>query len=567
MTRLVDQQLLEPVEPHDINLRQRFGARRADVEARLSRRRKPHLGQAKNGVFAGDESDAQALGAVLGGLEAYFESGFQVRVTPGAMLCAHPGGAGVVPRPGTWSGRSDADDDALGLYELAQDALVTPSPLPASVPSPEWWAVVVTPQLAAVEVDSDRKVFNETTGAFDAASQNKVFHRRLVPSVVRGAGGGDVSTVALPAGAVVVAWVYVHQAGATGLDDALFYDARRLPDPSAPNRVGGRWAARQQALRGELSATLRGEGLSLRSARADEGGDVTFPAVAEPGAAWESGFGPFFAYLYLCRVRGTVPRLRGTGADTDNLEAYTSYEVAGALVLSPKPPAVTPPEPGKGVFDLRNDQTLNLPNPAHNPATLPKVLAIKFGGTAPPGEAICVGVIPYGSVLGGAPAIFDTGPVPTIVACDRDGWCSGVQSGLASVATTATPGAGGAFGTASVTVTVAEASAGKKYPVEGADVQLTFSTTDADMVDVEIEPQRDADLRNLRPVDRTVRQLWAQPGGTTGRASFPARTEFLPAERVTRLEFAIKKTAESFALSASLRGFKLPYNAPLYTPA
>lgn len=575
MTRSVDQALNERVTALDIRLRHRLTARRADLQARHEARRKPFGGMAKNGLFSTDaESDEQATGFVFGGLEVYSATAFSVTVTKGAMLCPHPGGAGHETRPGTFSGRFDEDDDALGLYELAQDVVVGPASPPATIAAAEWWAVVVTPELAPVETDSARKVFNKLTGAFDAASPNKVFHRRLVASVVRGTGGGNISTVTIPAGGVVVAWLYMHAVGEASADNALCYDARRMPNPVAQNRVGGAWVAKGQSIAGEFFATLMGEELSLRPAiRSGVGvvSETTLAAadVAEPGASWPAG--PAVAYLYLCRVRGTVPRLRGTLSDLDSIVDHTSYEVAGMLVLSPKPPASFPAGSVNfaETFDMRSDQTLTLPNPTHSTGAFPKKLALKFGGTVAAGEAICVGLYPYSALSGGLP-ITDTGSITNEVQCGRDGWVTGgaLRLGITPIYPnpTLTANAGTQFGDPTAVFTIALSTASKKLPVDGVRFSLTVlsGNTDTNKSDL---TQVYNDETNLEPVSQA--RLGPIEFSTNFQISFPTTLRTNPSQRTVRAKWRLATTtgtATAYTLGAERPGYHLPYDLDLYTP-
>jgi hypothetical protein len=576
MTRLVDQLPNERVTALDTQLRQRFAAENVDRALRLSRRRKPVVGRAKNGNFTTDlEVDTQALGTVLGGLEVTTNTAFSVTVSPGAMIAAHT--AQTLTRPGTWSGNVDPDDDPVaGLYVLTRPVNVQPSSVPVAIASAEWWAVVAAPAVAALESDSAREVFNPTTGVFDAASAQKVVHRTLAITVVRGAGGGTVATVSIPAGGVVIAWLYVHAVGETNLNNALLYDARRMPDAVAPNRIGGHWTARGQAITGEWNATLLGEELSFRAA-ASSLGDTTLPfaQIAEPGATWPGGGG--IAYLYLARVRGTVPRLLGTLEETDFLAEFSSFEVAGALVLSPTPPEIVPAETvagsgaGRERFDMRNASTLTLPNPTHTPGVPPLVLAMKFGGTVAAGEALCVGFFYYNALLSGLPVTPNDGVAAhNDVTCGADGWCSGdgTRLGFSAIASpVVTPNVSTA--TPEVVWTVGT-TGGKPVPVAGLQFNLALQSTETNAVAYTIV-QRFFDETNLRPP--SLVPAAAQPSfGNLSRYDLvhPTRLERLPSSPVVRARWSVLSNdippIAYFNTTTSRFGYRLPYGDALFTP-
>lgn len=569
--RRVDQLPNERVTALDTQLRQRFAAEHSDRSARLSLRRKPLRGQARNGTTTADtEVNTQALGTVLGGLEVVTSTGFQVLVTAGSMFCAHT--AQTLTRPGTFSGNLDPDDDPVGgVYALARNTTVAPASAPASIAAAEWWAVVATPAVVAVESDSARKVFNKTTGAFDNASVQKIFHRQLNLSVVRGAGGGAISTVTIPAGGVVIAWLYVHAIGETNLDNALYYDARRMPDPVAPNRVGGHWVAKGQTLNGEWRATLLGEELSLRAA-SNVPADTTLPfsQIAEPGATWPASG---VAYLYLARVRGTVPRLVGTLELEDTLYDFTSFEVAGALVLSPTPPATLPPAQvtgsgaGREQFDLRNASTLTLPNPTHTPGVAPGVLALKFGGTAPAGEAICVGMFPYTSLS----SLLPVTDASDEIVCGADGWTAGdavrstVTSQIAGLSTAANTGTGLPV----FTWTVVASTSGTKLPVDGIGWNLQLDAGNVDTVRADVE-QDYLDDTNLEPPNVMRLGCFAyELGAHDGRCFYPTTVRMLPSASTVRARWRVSAGGGvplSYTVNVENARFRFPYNEPLYTP-
>lgn len=582
MSRFDDQLPAERVTALDINLRQRFGYRRADLQARLSRRRKQTVVQAKNGLFStSGEVDASASGTVFGGLEVYTATAYSVTVSKGAMLLAHPGGSpGSITRPLTFSGKFDADDDALGLYELAADTVVAASGVPTPIAAVEWWAVVVAPELHAVEADSARKVFDKTPvtgGDFDAASVNKVFHRRLVPSIVRGTGGGSIASVTIPSGSVVIAWLYVHAVGESNLNNALAYDARRMPDPMAQNRVGGHWVAKDQVLTGEWHATLQGEAMSVRAATSVLGSTtLPFAQIAEPGATWPASG---VAYLYLCRVRGTVPRLRGTLEETDSIAEFTSFEVAGALVLSPTPPRSFPDESvsasgaSQERFDLRNASTLVLPNPTHTPGVPPLVLAMKFGGGASADEALCVGLFPYESLSGGLPRAFDTVLLgPRHFGCSADGWVAGDVDAIGStrIATTSFVANTGT-GAPEATFTVANSIASKRLPVSGFQVTAQFRATDATNGMVYRLTQVPVDASNTEPVSLVV--VGSHPvftALTDYDLIAAARAGKLPTAATVKVGWTVRRPgggAVTYAISVLSFGYRLPYGVDLHTPA
>lgn len=422
--------LLERVTALDLTLMQRFGRRelsRAISGSSVLR------GLGLRGSTLADSRDRAPMeGRNLGGLEVTYSSAWTVSVSAGAMLMSWTAPSDET-RPGTWSGKVEADDFARVIGVLPATTTAAPSPAPGgALASYEYWLVYATLSEATIETDSARRVFNTGTGVFDSASAAKVKQTKLALAVLRGTGGAPPPFSSVPAGAVVLGMLFVP-AGATDLSGAVIFDCRRLPELApGPNRVGGAWQFSTEGqitapytetvFLGRVHARLAGELLGARAyASAIRVGDL-----AEPGATWDgtaSTSTPKIAWLYLCKVGGYVPRPVRRGAYP--LAHHPSYlaesiQVEGALVLSPTPPrigaSVTAAEgPKSGLrWDLRPSADLTLPG--FQRGDLPYLYS---GLTVDQDDAICVGFLRYSGVDGSTPVLHGSLHV------DEGGWMRG----------------------------------------------------------------------------------------------------------------------------------------------
>lgn len=430
MSSLIEREEKERVTSVDLRLMQRFARRILMRMARMGSAVRNLWGPKSTTYSNQHELNRIPLPFVVGGLEVYSlaASGWTVSIRRGVAMVEDPAAADVT-RPGSWSGKDDSDDDGSIAAELP---VVVTGLAPSSVPggalaSHEWWLVYVTPTETVIESDSNRKVYNQITGAFDAASTDKVKEVRLVPTVLRGTGGG--TPPATPAGTVPLAWLYVPS-GATNLSQAFVYDLRVFSTDKRPNEVWGRWEcplAGQLAnqldtsgvFHGAVFARIRGELLSVRARTS-----LRVQYLAEPGASWPSAAvnSPKIAYLYLCKVRGLVPRPVGYGASSavpNGSDANMgAVMMEGALVLSPTAPksgcASSDTNTGHR-WDLRPTATLTLPG-SHPLASGP---SYEYSGiTVPADDAICIGFMRYTDTDGGYPMIFGS------MFCD-EGWHTG----------------------------------------------------------------------------------------------------------------------------------------------
>lgn len=403
--------LLERFTNLDWTLGQRFPRRELNRSLALPRAVRHLFGPTS--AFTSQQLETRALNVTLGGLEVLqtSASGTTLTVRKGAVLAVRSSPV-TETRPGTWSGNDEPDDYDRAMWVLPNDvtALAPPVPLTTATTDVEWWTVYVTPTVQTVETDSAKKVFNELTGVYDSASATKVESFRAVPGVVRGSAGGAIPDP--PGTGIPIAWLCVPS-GATTLDDAVVFDVRRLLDQPGPNRVGGCW---QFATEGELSGTynqtiflghawarLGQEHLSARAFAST----LKVGELAEPGATWDataSPSAPKIAWLYLCKVKGLVPRPVRRGqtpiGNHGTLQA-SNVLLDGALVLSPTPPrigaSVTAAKAAQSGlrWDLRPSAALTLPG-----FTAGDMVYNYQGLSVAVDEAICIGFYRYTDVDG-----------------------------------------------------------------------------------------------------------------------------------------------------------------------
>ncbi|MCC6494968.1 MAG: hypothetical protein IT193_01780 [Propionibacteriaceae bacterium] len=431
--------LLERLTALDLNLMGRFAARERDRSLSWRTAQRHIFGPVGTTLAANRETERTSV--CLGGLEVeqFANNAATLTITAGAMLGTHPAPV-TETRPGTWSGREEADDYARAMFILPFAATIAPSvPLTVATTDVEWWVVYVTPTVQAVETDSQRRVFNEGTGVFDSASATKVERYKAVPGALRGTPGGAIPDP--PAGGIPIAWVRVP-AGATNLNDALVFDVRRLlHDAPGPNRIGGCWqfshegqlsgTYNQTVFLGRVHARLSGELLGARAYTSL----IQVGDLAEPGATWDAGAAPAtpkIAWLYLTKVKGLVPRpVRRGQSPIGHHGTFTGENVLidGGMVLSPTPPRIgASTDASKAAksglrWDMRPSAALTLPS--FSRGDVPHSYA---GIVVQPEDAICVGFYRYTGVDG----------VPLLVGSlhvDEKGWMKG-----SSIATY--PGAG-----------------------------------------------------------------------------------------------------------------------------
>jgi hypothetical protein len=422
--------LHERVTALDLNLMGRFAQRERDRLTSWRTAARHIFGPVGTTLAANRETERTSV--CLGGLEVeqFGNNAATITVQSGAILGTHPSPV-TETRPGTWSGREEADDYARAMFILPFAATIAPSvPLTVATTDVEWWVVYVTPTVQTVETDSQLRLFNEGTGVFDVSSAAKVQRYKAVPGALRGTPGGAIPDP--PAGGVPIAWIRVP-AGATTLNDALVFDVRRLlHDAPGPNRIGGQWHTfldgqaqspyTETIFRGQAWARLSGELLSVRAfSSAIQMGDL-----AEPGATWDATAttsAPKIAWLYLAKVKGLVPRpVRRGQSPLGHHASFTneSILVDGALVLSPKPPRLGLADSGSpsksGLrWDMRASASLSLPS--FTRGDVPHEYA---GLTALAEEAICVGFYRYVGLNGSSlPILYGSLHV------DNDGWMVG----------------------------------------------------------------------------------------------------------------------------------------------
>lgn len=426
---------LERVDALELKLHQRFAARDHNSGIRFQGRQRLH-GPNRTLLSQNRETDRKFC---LGGLQVEYVSGSTVMVLPGQIIddIASPV---TETRPGTYSpAPAEPDDDAYVVSVLATATNVAPAvPIAGALASDEWWIVSVTPSLEVVESDSNRVVFNEGTGVFDAASTDKISRWVLTPVVTRGAAAATLFTVisTVPAGSVHVAWIFVP-ASATDLSVSLFFDVRKLFDQSpGPNMVGGYGqfgyldtatsglapmvapSSSTTTFSGQFFARYRGQ--ILRASMAFDGG-VSARDIKDPNATWNAGAStatPKIAWLYLATVGGYVPRLTANGASTIGNGAATNENTYfdGCIVLSSVEPVVGVPAVGAssirgGRYDLRPRTNIGLPSFS--------VGGIEYNFTGmTTTDALCIGPVIYSDydTINDSPVI--SGPCYV----SNDGW-------------------------------------------------------------------------------------------------------------------------------------------------
>ena len=275
MSSIVDEQVLERVASLDLKLFQRFPRRVSERMARLLARTSTQWGP-KSSAGPTNESDS-AYGACLGGLEVYFTAGFgsTVTVTRGSMSFTNNART-TEPRPFSWSGLVEPDDDDWTIYDLAQTTNVTPAtPIAGALVQAEWWIVYgVIAGAATIESDSNRKVFNEVNGNYDPTTFAKIKGATFTPAIYRGAGGGTLAAASAAVSALTTAppiafiWVPI---GSTDLSSAEIFDCRKLVyEDRGANRVEGTWSCPTV---GTISAPFAGKTVFQGIVRARLGGE------------------------------------------------------------------------------------------------------------------------------------------------------------------------------------------------------------------------------------------------------------------------------------------------------
>lgn len=427
---MITRYLLERLTALDLNLMQRFGRR--ELSRALAGSSVLRCLGIRGSTLADSRDRAPMEGRNLGGLEVTYSAGWTVSVSAGAMLLSWTA-PGDETRPGTWSGKVEADDHPRVVGVLPATTTAVPASSPGgALTQYEYWLVYATVSEATIESDSSRRLFNVGTGVFDAASAAKVKQAKLALTVLRGAGNSPPPYGSVPAGAVVLAQLFVP-VGATNLSEAVIFDCRRLPELApGPNRVGGAWQFSTEGqivapysetvFLGRVHARLGGE---LLGARAYASG-LTVGKLAEPGASWDgtaSPSTPKIAWLYLCKVGGYVPRPVRRGASP--LAHHPSYLadstlLDGALVLSPTPPrigasVIAAEGPKSGLrWDLRPSASLSLPGFSNG------TMDYQYSGlTTTADNAICVGFYRYTGVDGATPLLHGSLHV------DEEGWMRG----------------------------------------------------------------------------------------------------------------------------------------------
>jgi len=430
MSSRIVRYLLERLTALDLNLMQRF--QRRELSRVLSGSSVLRGLGIRGSTLADSKDHAPMEGRNLGGLEVTYSSAWTVSVSAGAMLLSWTAPSDET-RPGTWSGKVEADDHARIVGVLPATTTAAPSSAPGgALAQYEYWLVYATVSEATIETDSSRRVFNEGTGVYDAAGAAKVKQAKLALTVLRGSGNSPPPYSSVPAGGIVLAQLYVP-VGATDLSAAVIFDCRRVPELApGPNRVGGCWQFstegqiaspyNETVFLGRVHARLGGE---LLGARAYASG-LTVGKLAEPGATWDgtaSTSTPKIAWLYLCKVGGYVPRpVRRGAVPLAHDGGYTadSTLLDGALVLSPTPPrigaSVTAAEgPKSGLrWDLRPSASLTLPGLSNG------TMDYQYSGlTVSADDAICVGFYRYSDVDSGTPVLHGSLHV------DEQGWVRG----------------------------------------------------------------------------------------------------------------------------------------------
>lgn len=571
MSGIVNHRDLERVTGHDIRIRGRIARRGVNaLAAHLAARYPARVwGPEANGVAL--ESDVGAGGACLGGLEVFrnnSDAASELRVDPGSLLLPLDALTVTETRPAGWTGTPEPDDGTYAIFDLVTRVTVAPSVVIAgALAAAEWWIVYAEPVVETVETDPTNKVFNEGTGDFDSSSQPKVTRHGLTITVARGASGQNLAhaSLVLPAGAIQLAFVWVPS-GATDLSGALIFDTRVLLDagpntvetdgwdvPAAAGQIVSPFTSSNKGcFRGVIRARLNGEWLECRSTIG-----ITLDKLASPDvAAWGTPSVSTPAYLYLCKVRGVVPRLVRIG----NKPASTSTVApnvfqSGVLVLSPKKPQVRTSNAGVGPFksalryDMRNSSAITLPRQAFQAGTF----EYDFSGcSADVGEAICVGILVYNA--------FDTSDnLPNVLGqlyVDTDGWAVGdcVKSGDSAFVTYTSPTTGAASISAVLdinTITVG----GSPWTVPIAGVRSRFhGTVSTSGVFIEWGNQ---DQHVEMPVDsggvanfrHVTHRLLPSPGSST----------------LTMHRGTVSGATFASVIEHKIIGVRFPYNQPLTT--
>lgn len=568
----VERKTLERVTRLDLRLMQRLRRRAEEQIVDYTIRQPGFWGPRATGGSGVEEK--RFNGEVLGGLEVHtnIPSPSVLQITAGSMVATNAS-AGHETRPPSWSGRTEEDDHSAGIFHF-EGGSITPTIL--NDPAWQWILVYGTIDPSkTIETNADYKVFNEVTGVFDTSSSPKILAHALTLGHIVGAPGTTVP--ALPSGdAFPIAWIWVPPSQ-TNLANAQIFDVRKLAhrDPG-PNVVEGFWEVAhagaittpftQQVLtRFAIRARLDGEWMEaigtegLHTVQIAEGG-ATFDNTATPTA-------PKIAWLYLCKPRGVVPRLKAIGAYAPGSHptVQNGPVLSGCLVLSPNAPRLyndgTLTDSARK-WDLRNAVALGaLPNQGGikgniGPAVTPNILAYQwFGMTADVGEGICVGMVLYTGVdVGGLPEIAG------YLGC-FDGWHSGdaltaatTNPFLANLTTTVTGGGAGV----QVASTVRDVGGGPyKVPLDNvrAYVEGAFSAAAANAsVDwtAKHAGQRSRSFAAPGPVDAFC---------FTG--DMPVSQANSPITALSLVGTAVSSTVGS--ATAKCAGVRMPFGVPLVT--
>lgn len=418
----------------------------------------------------------------LGGLEVGIFNPTTIAVGAGQLLL---GGQSTttLTRPATYTFQDpvpfstpavpEPDNDAARIFDNAYDRTI-PFTFGPVLGAGEWWMVYATISTTTTETDTNRKVYNQTTGVWDAATQAKVSKNLLTFGIVRGMSLSGFP--AIPANSYTLAAIFV-QSGEANLANAMVFDMRYSPEPSLePNEVGGCWRVRETGsgatLLGNLWATHRGERLSFRT-----GIEMRIYDLCSPGATWDAaatGSTPKLAWIYLARAsNGLVPRMKQRGAGGTGTSSDTEHNMYadGVLVFSPVPPTIgigAAHNKTSGQWDLTNSASIPLPSYALSSPTAP--LAYPFEGqSVAAGDAICVGMATYNGLSGGSK--------PTILAMNvtPDGWARGRSIWVASRGSIAANPIANATATYPVGQVVLEAArgvtaGGMNVPIDGVEL-------------------------------------------------------------------------------------------------
>lgn len=423
---------LERIDFLDITLPQRWARR---LSTRLAKWEHRYTGLFGRGGDFTDVAGYAARPTVVGGLEIAIVDG-EILVSPGQMLLypsifGAPGSFAPRPAsytfqdpvPGVGPARPEGDDDATVLYDNAYFKPV-PFTFGAALAVAEWWVVYAQCSTATTETDTARDVFNQVTGAWDAATQAKVKKQLIGFAIARGPSSAGFP--AIPGGAIPLGAIYVR-AAATDLSNACVFDLRSLRHASRePNEIGGCWSVYDfvgsKAWTGHVWAHHRGEAMEARAM----GTGVLITDLCSPGATWDptaSPTAPKIAWLYLARAaNGLVPRLKQRGEQeltTDAETAHNFYQ-AGVLVLSPVRPRLgLGPSKNEtaGRWDMQSSATIALPS-YYNGSDSPPIAYDYSSQAAAVGDAICVGMVVYDGISGGKPTV-------RAMSVTADGWARG----------------------------------------------------------------------------------------------------------------------------------------------